>query len=113
MGSSFNLAASPSLYLYYDFDVEAFTLEGGVSHLVELNEKSGIELGLTAGYVQFDSNAGGSPDYAYAAATADYVYSLSESTDLTAGLRVSKNNKDLGASPDGNAWGGLSLTTRF
>jgi len=53
-GLSLDSILSPSLYGYYDFTLEAFTVEGGVGHSVELGEKSSLDLGLTAGLVDGD-----------------------------------------------------------
>ncbi|MDQ8183991.1 hypothetical protein [Pelagicoccus sp. SDUM812002] len=109
IGAAFDTALAPSLYAFYDFDLDAFTLEGGIGHSVAVNDVSSVDLGLTAGYVDFDNGG----HYAYYGATADYVYKLSETTDVSVGVRYSSNDKDLGPSPDGNVWGGLSFTHNF
>ncbi|MBD5779898.1 hypothetical protein IEN85_10400 [Pelagicoccus sp. NFK12] len=109
VGAAFDTALAPSLYVYHDFDLDAFTFEGSIGHSVDVTEVSRVDLGLTAGYVDFD-NAG---HYAYYGATADYVYTLSDNTDVAVGVRYSTNDKDLGFSPDGNLWGGLSFSHSF
>ncbi len=109
VGASFDVALAPSIYVYYDFDWDALTLEGAIGHSIALNETSSVELGATIGYVDFDNGF----EYGYYGATADYVYALSENSDFSIGLRYSSNDKDLGPAPDGNLWGGLSVTTRF
>jgi len=53
-GLSFNTPLSPSVTAYYDVDLEAFTLEGGVSHSVPVAEKTNLNLGLTAGQRLWD-----------------------------------------------------------
>ncbi len=109
VGASFDTVLAPSFYVFHDFDYETFTFEGSLGHSVDLNEVSRVDFGLTAGYVDFDNGG----QYAYYGATADYVYTLSETTDVSVGLRYSTNDKDLGHSPDGNLWGGLSFTHSF
>lgn len=109
VGISADVQLAPSAYVYYDFDLEVFTFEGSIGHSITLNESSSIELGAALGFVEPDAGNG----YSYYSTSADYVYSLSGNTDFAVGLRYSTNDHDLGASPDGNLWGGLSLTTSF
>lgn len=109
VGTSFDVALAPSIYAFYDFDLEVLTLEAAIGHSIALNEVSSVELGATFGSVNADTGV----DYLYYGATADYVYSLNESTDVSVGIRYSTNDEDLGHSPDGNLWGGLSFTSRF
>ena len=109
IGAAFDAALAPSIYAFYDFDLDAFTFEGSIGHSVDVTEVSRIDFGLALGYVDFD-NAG---DYVYYGANADYVYTLGDNTDVSVGVRYSKNDEDLGFSPDGNFWGGLAFTHTF
>jgi len=100
---------SPALYGYYDFDTENFTLELQLGHGIELGEGFGLNVGVDLGYVWVDE--AGADDYFYYQASADLVYSLSETTSISAGGRVAGNDADV--NPDNQLWWGAALTTTF
>lgn len=89
-GLGFDTALSPSLYGYYDFDLEAFTIEGGVSHSYELAEKTSLDLGLTAGLVTAD----GGGDYQYGVASASVGYGFSDDVSAYVGANYSLSSED-------------------
>lgn len=109
VGASFDTSLAPSIYAYYDFDVEALTLEGAIGHSVAIDDTASVDFGLTLGWVDID----GAGDYTYYGATADYVYSLSETSSVSFGVRYS--NTDISGRPhsDGNLWGGFSFVAGF
>jgi len=53
-GTSFETVLSPSIYLYYDFDLETFTAEGSFGHSFEVSETASIDLSGYLGYVDPD-----------------------------------------------------------
>lgn len=73
VGLGFDTVLSPSLTAYYDIDLEAFTLEGGIGHSVPVADKTSFDLGLTAGLVAVDGG-----DYEYAQATAGIGYAFTD-----------------------------------
>lgn len=109
-GLSMDRILTPSLYLYYDFDLEALTVEGSLSHSIELDEKSSIDFAATGGYV--DEPAG--DKYLYYNLTADYVYTLTDYLAASAGVRAGGNDDHRGpGGKEHNLWGGLILSGSF
>jgi uncharacterized protein (TIGR02001 family) len=62
---------APSITAYYDFTLEAFTLEGGVGHSVALGDAQSLDLGLTVGLVDAD---GGSYEWGQASAAVSHAF---------------------------------------
>ena len=124
-GLGFDTALAPSVTAYYDFTLEAFTLEGGIGHGLAVGEKSSLDLGLTAGLVEVD----GGGDYEYATASAGWSFSLTDDAALTVGVNYTINSADdvLGFSggslptgerfaftdKDNLLWGGIGISTGF
>lgn len=124
-GLSFDTTLAPSIYAYYDFDLEAFTLEGGVGHSLAFEDSPmSLDLGLTAGLVTAD----GGGDYEYGQASASLGYALSDNVSAYVGANYSLSSEDtLGFSrftaPDGSPfaitdednllWFGTGVSTSF
>lgn len=89
-GLSFDVPLAPSIYAYYDLDLEAFTLEGGVSHSVPVAEKTSLDLGLTAGLVTAD----GGGDYQYGSASASLGYGFTDDVSAYIGANFSLSSED-------------------
>ncbi len=109
-GINFEGLASPAFYAYYDFDLEALTLESSFSHSIAVDEKSSVDFGLTAGWVDTDLDG----EYWYYNASADYVYNFTEAMFASIGIRAGGNDDQLG--PNGresNLWGGASFSASF
>lgn len=51
LGATFNVVASPALYLFYDFELEQFTIEGSVGHSIQLDDPLRLDLAAYLGYV--------------------------------------------------------------
>lgn len=88
-GVAFDALLAPSATVYYDFTLEAFTLEGGLSHSLPVGEKSSFDLGLTAGLVDGD---GFSYEYAQASAALSYAFTDDVSTYVGANYALSSDN---------------------
>lgn len=111
-GLNLDAVLAPSLYVFYDFDLETITFETSVSHEIELDEKNTIVLGGYVGYADPDDAA----SYWYYGATAEVVYSLAENASVSLGLRASSNDSALGEAAFGsssNIWGGFSFQAGF
>jgi len=107
IGAAFDVATSPALYLYYDTELETMTLEGSLGYSFELSEAASLDLGAFLGFVDPD----GGDEYTYYGATADLVYSLNETSSISAGIRLSDVDED--AVGKGRFWWGASFTTGF
>lgn len=80
---------SPSASIYYDFTLEALTLEGGVGHSFPLGEKSSFDLGATAGLVDGDGFS-----YEYAGASAAISYSFTDDVSTYVGANFALSSED-------------------
>lgn len=89
-GLSFDVPLAPSVYAYYDLDLEAFTVEGGVSHSVPVADKTSLDLGLTAGFVTVD----GGGDYQYGSASASVGYGFTDDVSAYVGANFSLSSED-------------------
>lgn len=118
-GASADSMLSPSLYFYYDFRLEAFTVEGSASHSVEIMDKTSLDLGGAIGYVWADkvnSVVDDAPDYAYGSLSADLTYAFNDTASMAIGGRLSFNSLDeidLAGIPDTNLWWGVSFSAGF
>lgn len=101
-GLDFDTVLAPSIYGYYDFDLEAFTVEGGLSQSFELAEKTSLDLGVTAAFVTAD----GGGDYQYGLASAGIGYALSDNVGASIGANYSISSENtLRFKVDGNGNG--------
>ncbi len=88
-GLSYDTVLSPSLYGYYDFTLEAFTVEGGLGHSLELGGKSSLDLGLTAGLVDGDGFS-----YEYGQLSAALGYAFTEDVSAYVGANYALSSED-------------------
>ena len=118
LGTSFDTMLAPSISAYYDFTLEAFTLEGGISHSIAFPEsdKTSFDLGLTAGLVDGDGFS-----YEYGSASASLGYALSDNTSTYIGANYVINSEDalnfsksLEGNPKDNLfWFGAGISAGF
>lgn len=107
VGGALDTVLAPALYLYYDFTLENFTIEGSAGHSFDLGNSMSIDLGAYLGYVWID--AGG--DYFYGGLNGDLTYSFTDFASASIGPRVSFNDVDVGR--DANFWFGASFSAGF
>lgn len=88
-GIGFDMALSPSVTAYYDFTLEAFTLEGGIEHSLPAGQNTSLDLGLTAGLVDGD---GFSYEYAQASASLGYAFTDDVSAYVGANFALSSES---------------------
>ena len=90
-GLSFDTVLAPSVTAYYDTNLEAATLEGGVSHALPINEKTSFEVSAQAGLVEVNS---ASTDYQYGSLRGQFSYNVTENASLftSANYGVSSEN---------------------
>jgi uncharacterized protein (TIGR02001 family) len=89
LGASFDTILAPSLTAYYDFTLEAFTVEGGVSHSIPVSEKTAFDLGATGGLVDGDGFS-----YEYGSLSASLGYALSDNTSAYVGGNLALSSED-------------------
>lgn len=102
----------PSLYLFYDFELEDFTIEGSLAYGLDLAEFGlegfGIDFGAYLGYVFADDS---DADYLYYQLTADLVFDLNEAAYASVGVRLAGNDGDV--DPDTQFWWGAAIGVAF
>ncbi len=114
-GVSLDTILSPSLYGYYDFDLQVYTVEAKIGHSITVSDKVSVDLGLSGGYARDDYY-----DYAFYGVTADLSYAINDSSKFGVGLRYSGSD-DYGIYGSATNikleksmfWYGLSFSTGF
>ncbi len=112
IGFSFDVTLEPGVYLYYDLDLDTFTIEtsGGYSHDL-------TDAGFENASLDFSAYLGSvSPDvgdsYVYVGGSVDLSYTFSDNASGAIGVRLSKN--DIGAGTrESNFWFGISFSAGF
>ena len=107
---------APSVSAYYDFTLEAFTVEGAVGHSVPFGTSQSLDLGLTLGLVDGDG-------FSYEWGTASVAVSHGFTDDVSAyiGANYSLNSEDLldfdeaiNGNPQGDLfWLGTGISAGF
>lgn len=110
---------SPKLYLYRDFYLDTFTVQGTLAHSFPVAEKTSIDLSGIVGHV-FDDDPG--LDYPYGHASANLAYAFTDKVSAYAGVRYGGSDlaggsvtDDAGAGtrkPSG-FWFGVGFTAKF
>jgi len=90
VGLSLDTVLAPSVTAYYDFTLEGFTLEGGVSHSVPVGEKTSLDLGLTAGLVTAENDV----DWEYGTASAALGYGFTDDVSAYIGANYTLSSSD-------------------
>jgi len=119
-GLSFDTALAPSVYAYYDFDLEALTVEGSVGHSFPMAESTSFDLGLSGGLV----SASGGGDYEYGLGSAAVSYAFNDNASAYIGANYSLSSEDtlrfkvdgLGngfTNTDNLLWFGVGVGTSF
>ena len=103
-GFAFDSELSPAFYVYYDLDLEAFTFIGSAGHSFEMDEKSSLDVAGFIGNVDGDGFS-----YTFYGVSADVVYSLSDTSTASIGIRYSDGSSSLAD----EVYFGASLSTGF
>jgi len=121
----FDAPLAPSISAYYDFTVEAFTVEGAVGHSAALSETNSADFGLTVGLVDGDGFS-----YEWATASAALSHTLTDAASIYIGANFTLNSDDntldldkfanpntgtafLAATSDNLLWFGTGISTSF
>lgn len=112
----FDAPLSPSLTAFYDLTLEAFTIEGGVSHSLPLGEVLSVDLGASAGLVDGDGFS-----YEYGSASAALTAPLGEKATGYVGANLALSSEDslnfkellAGGGRSDHVWLGVGISTSF
>lgn len=112
LGATADVLLDPSLYLYYDWDLEQFVIQADVSYSFDLTQYTSewgvggtsIDLGAYLGWLSADDYMGGfrnrtmgvnskwSNGYTYGGFKADLVFALNDIAKASLGMRWAANN---------------------
>lgn len=90
-GLSFEAPLSPAIYAFYDFDLEALTIEGSAGHTVEVSEEGSVDFSVYLGHVDPD----GGSSYLYYGASAGYTYAFTDNASISFGLNYYGADEDM------------------
>lgn len=79
----------PTVAAYYDFTLEAFTLEGGVSQSISVADSLSLDLGLTVGLVDGDGFS-----YEWGTASAAVSHGFTDDVSVYVGANFSVNSEN-------------------
>ena len=85
----FDTTLAPSVSAYYDFTLEAFTVEGGVGHSFPAGDKTSFDLGATVGLVDGDGFS-----YEYGSASASLGYAFTDAVSAYVGANYALSSED-------------------
>ena len=112
VGFSFDVLLEPGLYLYWDFDLDTFTIEASGSYSYDLADagfdKASLDLSAYLGSVSPDVG----DSYVYVGGGVDLSYAFSDNASGAIGLRISNNDFGFGVK-DSNFWFGVSFSAGF
>ena len=98
VGASADVLLTPSVYFYYDFDYENFTVEASVGYSIPLEViKASLDLSGKVGYVDLgdeDPREALEDNYTYFVAGAAIPFKLSETATFTVGVDYVYNTED-------------------
>lgn len=113
-GLSFDAVGSPSIYLYRDLDLDAWTMElsGGQSFDISDNDKLSFGLNGAIGYVLPDED--GEYLYVQASASIDYAFNDYASGSIYLSYAVTSEEYEyMGDLEDDEIWFGFSISGGF
>ncbi len=104
VGANINANFDPAIYLYYDFDLKATTVEGSIGESFALGLNTTFDAAAFLGHVEMEGF-----NYSYIGLSADVVFSLNDKSSASVGVRYSDGNKDI----EDEVWFGGSVSTGF
>lgn len=81
-GASFEVPLSPSIYVFHDWDLDAWTFEGSLGHSFEVSDVAAVDVGAFLGHV----DASGADEYYYYGVSAGYNYSFTPNASVNLGI---------------------------
>ncbi|AOS46345.1 hypothetical protein Verru16b_03449 [Lacunisphaera limnophila] len=95
------------LYLYQDFDLEVFTVQGNLGYSIPIDDKVSMNISASLGNANPDAGSG----YTYYGVGAQFPYKLTDNTTLTGGVNWASH--DLSGVEDNHVWFNAGLTVAF
>lgn len=124
-GATADVLLSPSLYVYYDFDLEQAVVEASIAysfdleqytHITGLSLENSAYFGTVNTRKRFAGNAGiAKNDYVYFGFASDIAYAITDNVSTSFGIRWAINNDGQGGNSvnqgqkDNQFWVGASL----
>ena len=109
VGANFSMdKLTPGIYAYYDFDLEAFTVQGNLGFSVPLDQ-AGTSLDLAASIGNVSPDVGDS--YTYYTVGASLPYKINEHATIKVGVNWATN--DLDGADDDHLWYTAGVTVGF
>lgn len=107
---------APTVSAYYDFTLEAFTLEGGVGHSIPFGDGQSLDLGATVGLVDGDGFS-----YEWGSASAAVSHAFNDDVGVYIGANFALNSEDaldfdsiINGDPKGSMfWLGTGISAGF
>ncbi|MEL7028545.1 MAG: TorF family putative porin [Pseudomonadota bacterium] len=117
VGFAFAVPLDPSVYFYYDFMFDTFTLQGDAGYSYPLTDEASFDLGAYVGHVFDDDD---DADYTYYGVSADVGYAFADNASGSLGVRWGGSSEDTffddindGTVQDNSFWWGLSFGAGF
>ncbi|MCI5047925.1 MAG: TorF family putative porin [Aquisalinus sp.] len=88
-GLAIEAPLKPSIYLYYDLDLEATTLEGSAGHSYPVSETVSLDLGGTLGFIDADGD-----DFTYFLASAALTKPVADNAEAYVSVNFGANSED-------------------
>lgn len=95
------------LYVYNDFDLDVFTVQGNLGYSVPINESVSMNIAASVGNANPDAGA----SYTYYSFSVQFPYKLSDAATLTIGGNWSSH--DLAGVDDNHAWANIGFSYTF
>lgn len=111
-GVAFDIAFSPAVYVFYDIDLEVFTIDASGVYSIEAGDNATVDLSGRLGYVDPDENTSLTEGYFYYEAGADYVFSISDNMSASVGVRYYGSDAEAGLVTDSSS-GKFTLRAGF
>lgn len=114
VGLGFDVPLAPAITAYYDIELEALTIEGGIGHSFPASDVTSLDVGLVGGFVSAD----GPGDYEWATASIAISHTINDIGSVYAGANYTLNSEDLldfnDITPDDNLlWAGVGIASSF
>ena len=107
IGISLDVPLEQGLYIYWDFDLDTFTIEASGSYSFELADATSLDLSAYIGSVSPDAG----DSYVYVGGSVDLSYAFTDNASGSFGVRISSN--DLPGSRDSIFWVGITFSAGF
>lgn len=95
------------LYVYNDFDLDVFTVQGNLGYSIPINETVSMNIAASLGHANPDAGSG----YTYYSFGVQFPYKLSDAATVTVGGNWASHDED--TLDDNHAWANVGFTYTF